>query len=302
MIPAALGALFLFHFGFISERAKHERPFANIVALSGDEHRAPCAEGKFIERVIGKASNDHVQSEFVYHGIQDNTGRSYGTGWCIIASDGRTIADANINGEGKIARIDSKIPDLILLGPAETIGIELCFVLPEWQSSYVYLCRVAEQRQLRCTDRIEVDCWLAPKIAVHEPRLKRFISTGSIDERDSNRTDQGLTFLFHDIELISGGVRLPLNFRVNLLHFADLITDRPIGFPQGDKRYAKDEDSKVIPKYLAIILSFFFFAVGNALILYGVYKSREIGGWAVWWILAGWSFLWLTFEVWPKAI
>ena len=41
-------------------------------------------------------------------------------------------------------------------------------------------------------------------------------------------------------------------------------------------------------------ITFFFGGVGVALCVYGVDKSREIGGWAVWIVLAGWSCFWFA--------
>ena len=74
---------------------------------------------------------------------------------------------------------------------------------------------------------------------------------------------------------ISGGSRLFADGSINLYHFMDLPK-------YSDGRASKQNNGHPIPKRLALVFAFFFGAVGAAFCGYGVYKSREIGGWAVW--------------------
>ena len=278
MLAAALGALFLLHFGFVAEGAKHEWPLANIVAIGGDEHRTPHAEGSFIECVISKATINHVQLVFASYGVQDSAGRDYGAGRCIVASSRVTIANGDINSEGEIAWIDSNLPDLILLGSAVTLGIELCLVLPEWQSEYVSLCRVAQQRQSYCTDHIEAGCRLAPKIAIHESGLQRLVSAIRIDEGDADRPHHRLPLLFQDVELSASSGRLTMNIRVDLAHFINLLDYRTTSNGEGEQREPEDAEGQIISKAFSAVLAFLLGAIAAALIKYGVDQSREIGG------------------------
>ena len=77
-----------------------------------------------------------------------------------------------------------------------------------------------------------------------------------------------------------GRVRLILDRSVCLDHFADLP-------PDGNHSESEQNDGKPFPKPLSAILALIFISSGAALCRYGVDQSREIGGWAVWFIVGG---------------
>jgi len=86
--------------------------------------------------------------------------------------------------------------------------------------------------------------------------------------------------------------RLFLERLVRSGHFAEL--------PSKDKQgRGHQTDGYPVSKFLAGILTLFFLSIGAALFLYGVNKSREIGGWAFWIVAGGivpfWGGLWIFF-------
>lgn len=88
----------------------------------------------------------------------------------------------------------------------------------------------------------------------------------------------------HGDRLCFGRVSLIFNRLVDLDHFMNLPAHGPEG--HGDQNY-RDPFSK----FLSAIFALFLFAIGNALFFYGIDKSREIGGWAVWIVFAGFPFI-----------
>ncbi len=79
--------------------------------------------------------------------------------------------------------------------------------------------------------------------------------------------------------------RISLQFyrSIDLNHFMDLPA-------HGNEGHGNQDNGSPFTKFLSAILALFLFAVGNAFLLYGVDKSREIGGWAVWIVFAGFPF------------
>jgi hypothetical protein len=80
-----------------------------------------------------------------------------------------------------------------------------------------------------------------------------------------------------------GSLSLSSNWVIDLYHFMNLPADSP-------KREGYKTDRDPFSKLFSAILALFFFAIGNALILYGLNKSREIGGWAALIVFCGFPF------------
>ena len=57
-----------------------------------------------------------------------------------------------------------------------------------------------------------------------------------------------------------------------------------------DQGEANQNDGNPFSQFFSAVLALLFGAIGVSFCLYGVYKSREIGGWAVWIVLLGWLF------------
>jgi hypothetical protein len=83
----------------------------------------------------------------------------------------------------------------------------------------------------------------------------------------------------------NGGVGLILYRRINQPHFLDLP-------PDGIKSRSDQQNGYPVSGILTAILADFLAAIGAAFCMYGVNKSRDIGGWAVWIILLGWAVIW----------
>ena len=85
----------------------------------------------------------------------------------------------------------------------------------------------------------------------------------------------------------SSSISLALNRTVGSSHFVQLTAKNP-SLIENTGRSSHDEDKcKIFPKTLSAILAAFLFAIGLSLPAYGVYKSREIGGWAALIVVAG---------------
>ena len=74
---------------------------------------------------------------------------------------------------------------------------------------------------------------------------------------------------------------------INLYHFVNLPAD-------GGKRESYKNDGDPFPTSFSAILALLFFAIGNAFIFYGVYKSDKIGGWGALVVFCGFPFILLA--------
>ena len=89
------------------------------------------------------------------------------------------------------------------------------------------------------------------------------------------------------IRLASGGIGLSLDGIIDFDHLMDLHEDSN----QGQRH---QNDSHDIKKLFAAIFAVFLFSSGAALIAYSVNKSRDIGGWAIFYTVPGGLLLWLS--------
>lgn len=101
----------------------------------------------------------------------------------------------------------------------------------------------------------------------------------------------------HEINLTSGGLSLLfgglggfLNRPIDFNHFMNLHEN-------GNQCESQQKNCNDFQKLLSAVFTLLFFSIGAALITYSVNKNRDIGGWAVFYLLPGFLFLWFAVNI-----
>lgn len=130
-------------------------------------------------------------------------------------------------------------------------------------------------------------------VVICDPDCDLFLVHGWFGYFSAGRTDPcslvGDIFRAGDFGLFRSKVGLPLDFRVNFLHFANLLEDSHAGYTKGDQSGDESRYGKIISKSLAAIFASLLLSIGMALIMYGVDQSREIGDGASGYIIFAWA-------------
>ena len=106
------------------------------------------------------------------------------------------------------------------------------------------------------------------------PTISLHFSQLALHDSDLTGSSSGLSF---------SGVGSILDWSVNFNHLGDLPVD-------ARGRGHEKSDRNPISKFFAAILALFFGSISVALLHYGVYQSRKIGGWAFCFVAASWPF------------
>jgi hypothetical protein len=143
-----------------------------------------------------------------------------------------------------------------------------------------------------CVDRIsEPESWFATSVLIFDRNFDRL--SNSRFGRDTGVVGANPCALSFDQRFIGifgllsrcirsdfGSIGLISYWPVGHSHFIQLTAEN-ISLIENAGRSGHDKDKrKVFPKTPSAIIAAFFFAIGLSLPAYGVYKSREIGGWA----------------------
>ena len=152
--------------------------------------------------------------------------------------------------------------------------------------SYVFACLPADCPVVVCIrEYSDIDThwsWLPTRIVILNFCMNRFV----LGEVDFPSTYANPCPMVRD-DIVMRDLGLLGNRPINLPHFFNLVTDGSIRLVKSNKGKYENCNSNIISDSLSGVFVTFFAAIGCALIMYGVNKSREVAGWSITFIILG---------------